>query len=88
MESVGSHPKHHERIIPQLGERFLVEDAFAYPVSFHGKVSFKLSMPLTATNADIEATVKAAPESTKWLEGKEIKKMIIVPKKIVNIVIG
>ena len=73
---------------PKWEERFLVEDAFEYPVSFNGKVRFKLSMPLTATNADIEVAVKAAPESTKWLEGKEIKKMIIVPKKIVNIVIG
>lgn len=72
---------------PKWEEKFLVEDAFEYPVSFNGKVRFKLSMPLTATNADIEAAVKAAPESTKWLEGKEIKKMIIVPKKIVNIVI-
>ena len=73
---------------PKWEERFLVEDAFEYPVSFNGKVRFKLSMPLTATNADIEAAVKAAPESTKWMEGKEIKKMIIVPKKIVNVVVG
>ena len=73
---------------PKWEEKFLVEDAFEYPVSFNGKVRFKLSMPLTATTADIEAAVKAAPESTKWLEGKEIKKMIIVPKKIVNVVMG
>ena len=73
---------------PRWEEKFLVEDTFEYPVSFNGKVRFKLSMPLTATNADIESAVKAAPESTKWLEGKEIKKMIIVPKKIVNVVIG
>lgn len=73
---------------PQWEEKFLTEDTFEYPVSFNGKVRFKLSMPLTATNADIEAVVKAAPESTKWLEGKEIKKMIIVPKKIVNVVMG
>ena len=73
---------------PKWEEKFLVEDAFEYPVSFNGKVRFKLSMPLTATNADIEAAVKAAPESTKWLEGKEIKKMIIVPKKNVNVVMG
>ena len=73
---------------PKWEEKFLVEDEFEYPVSFNGKVRFKLPMPLTATNAEIEAAVKAAPESTKWLEGKEIKKMIIVPKKIVNIVIG
>ena len=73
---------------PQWEEKFLTEDTFEYPVSFNGKVRFKLSMPLTATNADIETAVKAAPESTKWLEGKEIKKMIIVPKKIVNVVMG
>ena len=43
---------------PKWEEKFLVEDAFEYPVSFNGKVRFKLSMPLTATNADIEAAVK------------------------------
>lgn len=72
---------------PQWEEKYLVEDAFEYPVSFNGKVRFKLPMPLTATNADIEAAVKAAPEALKWLEGKEIRKIIIVPGKIVNIVI-
>ena len=43
---------------------------------------------MTATNADIEAAVKAAPEAAKWTEGKTIRKIIIVPKKIVNIVLG
>lgn len=73
---------------PAWDEKYLTEDAFEYPVSFNGKVRFKLPMPLSATNADIEAAVKAAPEAAKWLEGKEIRKMIIVPKKIVNIVLG
>lgn len=72
---------------PQWEEKYLTEDSFEYPVSFNGKVRFKLSMPATATQAEIEAAVKAAPEAGKWLEGKEIRKMIIVPKKIVNIVI-
>ena len=72
---------------PQWEEKYLTEDSFEYPVSFNGKVRFKLSMPMTATNAEIEAAVKAAPEAGKWLEGKEIRKMIIVPKKIVNIVL-
>ena len=44
-------------------------------------------MSLTATNAEIEAAVKASPEAARWLEDKEIRKMIIVPKKIVNVVI-
>lgn len=72
---------------PQWEERYLVEDNFEYPVSFNGKVRFKLSMPLTATNTEIETAVKSSPEAAKWLEGKEIRKMIIVPRKIVNIVI-
>lgn len=72
---------------PQWEEKYLVESSFEYPVSFNGKVRFKLSLALTATQPEIEAAVKASPEAAKWLEGKEIKKMIIVPKKIINIVI-
>ena len=72
---------------PQWEEKYLIENSFEYPVSFNGKVRFKLSMPLTATQTEIEAAVKAAPEAGKWLEGKEIRKMIIVPNKIVNVVI-
>ena len=72
---------------PQWEEKYLIENSFEYPVSFNGKVRFKLSMPLTATQAEIEAAVKAAPEAGKWLEDKEIRKMIIVPNKIVNVVI-
>lgn len=75
-------------VFPEWNEKFLVEDSFEYPISFNGKVRFKLPMSLAASNADIEAAVKAAPETAKYLDGKEIRKMIIVPKKIVNIVIG
>lgn len=74
-------------VFPQWEERYLTEDSFEYPVSFNGKVRFKLALPLTAANADIEAAVKALPEAAKWLEGKEIRKMIIVPKKIINVVV-
>ena len=74
-------------VFPEWNEKFLVEDSFEYPVSFNGKVRFKLAMSLAASNAEIEAAVKAAPETAKYLDGKEIRKMIIVPKKIVNIVV-
>ncbi|MDL2231241.1 leucine--tRNA ligase [Porphyromonadaceae bacterium OttesenSCG-928-L07] len=74
-------------VFPTWDEKYLIESSFEYPVSFNGKVRFKLEMPIESTNAEIEAAVKAAPESAKWLEGKEIRKMIIVPKKIVNIVL-
>lgn len=74
-------------VFPEWNEKFLVEDSFEYPVSFNGKVRFKLAMSLAADNAEIEAAVKAALETAKYLDGKEIRKMIIVPKKIVNIVV-
>ena len=76
------------RPIPAWDEQYLVEDSFEYPVSFNGKVRFKLPMPVDASNADIEAAVKAAPEAAKWIEGKTIRKVIIVPKKIVNVVVS
>lgn len=72
---------------PVWEEKYLTEDAFDYPVSFNGKVRFKLTLPLEAASADIEAAVKSAPETAKYLQGKEIRKMIIVPKKIINVVI-
>lgn len=72
---------------PQWDEQYLIEDTFEYPISFNGKVRFKLTIPLSASSAEIETTVKNAPETDKYLAGKTVKKIIIVPKKIVNIVI-
>lgn len=72
---------------PQWEEKYLVEDAFEYPISFNGKVRFKLTIPLAISSAEIETIVKMAPETEKYLAGKTIKKIIIVPQKIVNIVI-
>ena len=77
-----------EERFPQWEEKYLVENEFEYPVSFNGKVRFKLSMPLSASHPEIEAAVKATPEFAKWADGKEIKKLIIVPKKIINVVLG
>ncbi len=72
---------------PQWDEKFLTEDSFNYPVSFNGKVRFKLNISLEATNKEIETAVLAAPETAKYLAEKPIRKLIIVPKKIINIVV-
>lgn len=80
-ESVSSQPW------PQCNEAFLVEDNFNYPVSFNGKMRFQLELPITLSPAEVEAAVMADERTEKWLEGKAPKKVIIVPKKIVNIVI-
>ena len=72
---------------PEFNPSFLVESSHTYPVSFNGKMRFKLEFPLDMDKAEIEKEVLAHEQSQKWLEGKAPKKVIVVPKKIVNIVV-
>ncbi|MDR1792027.1 MAG: leucine--tRNA ligase [Bacteroidales bacterium] len=72
---------------PVYEERYLTQDSIVYPVSFNGKMRFTLNFSANATTQEIENAVLTAPESQKWLDGKKPKKVIVVPKKIVNVVI-
>lgn len=72
---------------PEFNGSFLVESSHTYPISFNGKMRFKLEFPLDMDKSEIEKEVLAHEQSQKWLEGKDPKKIIVVPKKIVNIVI-
>jgi leucyl-tRNA synthetase len=71
---------------PKFNPAYLVEANFEYPISINGKVRANLSFPTDALPADIEAVVRENEVVMKWLEGKEIKKVIVVPKRIVNVV--
>ncbi len=73
--------------LPVFNEHYLVEDNFAYPVSFNGKMRYKVELPLTLTPKEVEEAVLSAPEAGKYLEGKIPKKVIVVPGKIVNVVL-
>ncbi|MDD2243468.1 MAG: leucine--tRNA ligase [Dysgonamonadaceae bacterium] len=68
-------------------EDYLKENVFSYSISFNGKSRFVLEFAADATKEEIESSVLAHASSQKWLEGKTPKKIIIVPKKVVNIVI-
>jgi len=72
---------------PEFNPAFLVEDNFNYPVSFNGKMRFNIELPTTLSPAEIEKIVLEHENSQKYLEGKAPKKVIVVPKKIVNIVV-
>jgi leucyl-tRNA synthetase len=72
---------------PELNEDYLVEDTFPYSISFNGKSRFVLEFPADATNTEIEDAVLNHQNSQKWINGKTPKKVIIVPKKIVNVVV-
>lgn len=72
---------------PKFNEAFTVDESFAYPISFNGKMRFKLELSLSLSPAKIEKEVLAFEQTKKYLEGKQPKKVIVVPKKIVNIVV-
>jgi leucyl-tRNA synthetase len=72
---------------PEFNEEFIRENTFNYPVSFNGKLRFQLELPIGISPQEAEAAVIATPESAKWLAGNAPKKVIFVPKKIINVVV-
>jgi leucyl-tRNA synthetase len=72
---------------PVLNESYLIEDTFSYPVSFNGKTRFKIDLPFTMDAKGVEEAVLHSEEAQKWIEGKSIKKIIVVPQRIVNVVV-
>lgn len=72
---------------PQCNEEYLKEDTVRYTVSFNGKARFTMDFAADADRDTVSKAVLAAEASGKYLEGKEPKKIIVVPGKIVNIVI-
>ena len=73
---------------PEFDASNVVENTFLYPVSFNGKKRFDLELPLDMKQDEVQNAVVNAPEAKKWLEGVSIRKVIFIPKKIINIVVG
>ncbi len=72
---------------PKFNPDYLVEDEFAYPISFNGKMKMNLNMPLTLEVAEVEKFVLSNADVQKYLDGKSPKKVIVVKGKIVNLVV-
>ena len=72
---------------PVFESSFLVEDAYDYPVSFNGKMRFKVKLALNLKKEELETQLLKMEETNKWLNGKVPRKVIIVPGKIVNFVV-
>ena len=73
---------------PEYNEAYLVESEVTYAVSFNGKARFNITVPADMPADRVEALAKANENAAKWLEGKTIRKVIVVPRKIVNIVVS
>ena len=71
---------------PECNEAYLVESVQKYPVQFNGKVRFTLECPKDTPKEEVERLVLAHEDTAKYLNGAEIKKIIVVPGRIVNIV--
>jgi len=72
---------------PVFDESKMKDDSFDYPVSFNGKTRYFLPMGVELSAQDVEAAVRANEQTEKYLDGKPIKKIIVVPKRIVNVVV-
>ena len=72
---------------PEWDEQYLVENTFKLGVAFNGKTRFDMSFAADADNATIQQAVLADERAAKYTEGKQIVKVIIVPKRMVNIVL-
>lgn len=71
---------------PSFDENYLKEDSVKYPISFNGKVRFSLVLPADLSKDEVERTALSDEQTMKFLGGKAVKKAIVVPGKIVNIV--
>tara|TARA_R110002051_G_scaffold234092_1_gene295695 strand:- start:63491 stop:66625 length:3135 start_codon:yes stop_codon:yes gene_type:complete len=71
---------------PKFEAKYLVESSKEYPVSFNGKMRFKLELPMDFSKEQIEEAVMAHEKTQQQLNGRTPKKLIIIPGKIINIV--
>jgi leucyl-tRNA synthetase len=71
---------------PGYDERFLVEDEVEIVLQVNGKVRDRITMRLDATDAELEEAARANPKVQNALGGKSIRKVVVVPKKLVNVV--
>ena len=72
---------------PEYNEKYLVESTVQMGIAFNGKRRFEMQFAADADNAAIEKAVMAEPKTAKYIEGKQIVKVIIVPKRMVNVVV-
>ena len=72
---------------PAFDEKYLVEDEIELVLQVNGKVRDKIVVQKTATKEEVEAAASASPKIQEWTAGKTIKKVIVVPGKLVNIVV-
>ena len=70
-----------------MDEKWLVQDSITYPVCINGKKRSEITLSVNSSHDEIESSARNLPEINKWIEGKPIRKVIIVPEKMINLVV-
>ncbi len=78
----------HHASYPEFDESYLVEDAITYPVSINGKKRALVELPADAAKEELELEALKLDAIQKWIDGKTVRKVIVVPKRMINIVVG
>jgi len=86
-QSLGNNDSIFNSSFPHWKQEYIQENSFEYPISINGKVRTKINFSLETSSEEIEKSVMESEVVKKWLEGKQPKKVIVVQKKIVNVVI-
>jgi leucyl-tRNA synthetase len=73
---------------PEFEASWLVEDSVEYPLAINGKTRAKASFPADASKENLEKAALELDDIQKWIEGKNIRKVIVVPGRMINIVVG
>jgi leucyl-tRNA synthetase len=79
---------HTSGVFPKFDERYLKEDSSTYPVAINGKTRVTVDLPSDATKEQLEKMALDLPAVKKWTEGLAIRKVIVVPGRMINIVVG
>ncbi|NNE30650.1 MAG: class I tRNA ligase family protein, partial [Saprospiraceae bacterium] len=94
-EELWGHLGNHENMttiqeaqFPDLVEEYLVEDSVTYPISINGKKRGTADFPSTATKEELEKSALELEITKKWTEGKTVRKVIVVPNRMINVVVG
>ncbi len=72
---------------PELNEEYLIENTCVYPVAFNGKRRFEIEVETSLSPKEVESIALGDPKAEKWLSGKPPRKVIVVPKRMVNVVV-
>ncbi|MBC6994333.1 class I tRNA ligase family protein [Neolewinella lacunae] len=86
--ALGGQGSVHHAAWPEVEEQWLVEDSFTYPIAFNGKTKLTLDFPADATAEEVETLARANSGVQQQLEGKAVRKVIVVPKRMINFVVG